>query len=95
MARFPDPNDQASLEAMVDRNGLRLVLDLLAEVCHDKAEHIRTNWQDKHTAAAWTQAAVRVKQCSVMEAVKFVSNDHYDAMASVSTDKPAYVWECG
>lgn len=74
---------QIALEVLVDMVGVRHTLDLLAEACHDKAEHIRSNWQDKHTAAAWTQAAVRVKQCSVMEAVKFVSNDTYDALAGL------------
>jgi hypothetical protein len=83
---------QTALEVLVDMIGVRSTLDLLAEVCHDKAEHIRANWQDKHTTAAWTQAAARVKQCSVMEAVKFVSNDMYDAMAGVR-EEPCHL--CG
>lgn len=88
---FPTTNPsneaiQVALETLVDMIGVRHTLDLLAEVCHNKAEHIRENWQDKHTAAAWTQAAAAVKRASVHDAVKIVSNDTYDAM--VAARKP-------
>ena len=41
------------LEVMIDRHGLLHVLTGLELVCSEKAEHIRTNWQDKTTASAW------------------------------------------
>jgi hypothetical protein len=43
------------LERLVDERGLMAVLEGLAGVCQDKAEHIRTGWQDKPLAKAWEQ----------------------------------------
>ena len=42
------------LELIVDREGLGNVIDLLGEICDDKAEHLLTNWQDKAAAKHWT-----------------------------------------
>lgn len=33
------------------------VLELLAAICREKAEHVRTSWQDKELADAWEKAA--------------------------------------
>lgn len=41
------------LEAIIDRHGLKATIDLLAVICGDKAEHIRSNWQDETTAKTW------------------------------------------
>ena len=48
-----------ALEAMIDNNhgGLGDVLDLIAEVCSAKADHILTNWQDEATADLWDRYA--------------------------------------
>ena len=45
--------ERADLEALVDRWGVRGVMDALAAVCADKAEHLRANWQDGRLAAGW------------------------------------------
>jgi hypothetical protein len=45
-----------TLEHYVDRYGLRSTLDALACICTDKAEHIRSNWQDQTTARPWEKA---------------------------------------
>lgn len=45
------------LETMLDNVGLTALLDMLGEVCHEKAEHIRTNWQDEGNAKTWDRAA--------------------------------------
>jgi hypothetical protein len=37
---------ETTLEELVDSRGLNAVLDTLADICHEKAEHIRCNWQD-------------------------------------------------
>jgi hypothetical protein len=34
------------LERLVDENGLTAVLDALATVCYEKADHVQSNWQD-------------------------------------------------
>jgi hypothetical protein len=44
------------LEASIDEHGLAAVLDNLALVCFAKAEHLQSNWQDAHTAVAWSAA---------------------------------------
>ena len=50
-------DDMLALEDMVDRHGLYAVAGMLAEVCHEKADHLATNWQD-HTAALQDRKSV-------------------------------------
>jgi hypothetical protein len=52
-----DPNAMEELESMIDANGLSWVLDHLCDICHAKAEHVQSNWQDAHLAKAWERAA--------------------------------------
>lgn len=49
------------LEAMIDRHGLHHVLTGLVLICHEKAEHILVNWQDKSLAKTWGDAANAIK----------------------------------
>ena len=42
-----------ALEGMLDKLGLPAVVSLLAEVCQEKAEHLRSNWQDEGSAREW------------------------------------------
>ncbi len=44
------------LESMIDRHGLTHVLIGLGLVCHEKAEHLRANWQDRESAKQWYRA---------------------------------------
>lgn len=44
---------RADLENLVDRFGLGHVLSALVEMCHEKANHLRSNWQDATTARVW------------------------------------------
>jgi hypothetical protein len=43
------------LEKFVDKYGLKMVVDMLSEVAHDKAVHIAENWQDVALAKVWTK----------------------------------------
>lgn len=45
--------ERDTLEAMIDRTSLTAVLEGMFDVCGDKAEHVRANWQDEHTAEVW------------------------------------------
>ena len=45
--------DNPELEMLVDRQGLRIVLEMLAHICIEKADHVRSNWQDEHLARIW------------------------------------------
>lgn len=48
--------DKNEIEQMIDRHGLPSILGALSAICSDKAEHIRTNWQDENTAKLWDSA---------------------------------------
>lgn len=45
------------IEALIDAHGLYAVTEALIEVCHGKAEHLASNWQDPTSARNWTKAA--------------------------------------
>ena len=57
MCRDLNKQEVFDLEALIDRAGLCAVLQSLSTICNDKADHIRTNWQDNVTAKAWDSAA--------------------------------------
>jgi hypothetical protein len=52
------------LEMMIDKIGLSKVLFMLAEICHDKADHVATNWQDQRLAKAWLVDAMLMEQAA-------------------------------
>lgn len=64
---------QEVLERCVDRTSLKIVLDALADICHEKAEHVRVNWQDATLGSAWESAGKRVGTCAASRAVDIVS----------------------
>jgi hypothetical protein len=43
------------LEQHVDKVGLSSVLNILAEICHEKAGHLQSAWQDSVAAKSWTK----------------------------------------
>lgn len=60
------------LEGLVDRWTLTDVLEQLARVCGEKAEHLRSNWQDNESARVWDRMYNRIRtaedvarECSV------------------------------
>ena len=48
-----------SLESLIDRapEGVEGVLELVVEICYEKADHVQTNWQDLGTAQWWAMVA--------------------------------------
>lgn len=46
---------KAIIEQLIDETSLQTVLDALAEVCEEKAEHVSTNWQDPALAGWWAR----------------------------------------
>jgi hypothetical protein len=48
---------EAQLESLVDQTSLLSVLETLTDICHGKAEHLRSNWQDNTAAKAWEKDA--------------------------------------
>lgn len=53
-------NDMEHLERMIDSYGLEGVLYAIGDICADKADHIRSNWQDEGMAKFWEQRLLRV-----------------------------------
>ena len=49
--------DKDALEQFVDAYGLSDVLSALSDICGDKAEHLRSNWQDRASANVWARDA--------------------------------------
>ena len=45
------------LESIVDNHGLAPTIEMLAEICNLKADHIRSNWQDDSLASRWGRMA--------------------------------------
>ena len=47
-----------NLEDLVDEYGLSDVLRKLSDICGEKADHLRTNWQDSTSADRWDKAYI-------------------------------------
>lgn len=53
------------LEMKVDAHGVEGVLNMLSEICSEKAEHLRGNWQDEREAKVWDKAGTRIAAIKV------------------------------
>lgn len=74
MAKRLQAPDADDLEHMLDRYTLADLLDGLATICAEKAEHVRSNWQDETTAKLWERASMSVSTFgATSKAVKAVS----------------------
>lgn len=63
--------DQETLETMIDKTNIHKVIEGLIDICDDKAEHIRTNWQDENQAKEWERVAKSLLR--VMDASQFLN----------------------
>jgi hypothetical protein len=52
---------KAVLEELVDADSLDGVLEALAAICREKADHIRANYDDRSLARAWAIAGIRLE----------------------------------
>jgi len=50
------------LEQLIDQNSLQGVLNTLADVCSEKADHLQSNWQDTFEANIWTCRAKAISK---------------------------------
>jgi hypothetical protein len=48
----------AVVEQAIDEFGLKRVVDAIARICYEKAEHVLTNWQDRPMAGWWSRRGV-------------------------------------
>lgn len=65
MPRYLSQEQKDQLEALVDSASLSAVLVALAEVAAEKAEHLRSNWQDAVSARTWDAASRKVDSLSM------------------------------
>lgn len=47
---------QGRVEKLVDGCTLFGVVEALQTICYEKADHLRSNWQDEASAKAWNRA---------------------------------------
>jgi hypothetical protein len=47
------------IEALIDSHGLYGVVAAINRICHAKAEHLSTNWQDMRAAKSWDKAGTK------------------------------------
>jgi hypothetical protein len=52
------------IEQLVDVHTLRVLVDALVDICHAKAEHLQSNWQDKVAARSWERDAKMLARLS-------------------------------
>ena len=52
------PEEQ--LERFIDSHSLKYVIEQIAYICQEKADHVRTSWQDQNLASTWDEDAIRV-----------------------------------
>jgi len=57
------------LEMMIDKHGLSKVLFWIAEICHEKADHVKSNWQDRELAKAWNVDAKAVERIAAKDRI--------------------------
>lgn len=52
--------EKRDIESLVDACTMELLLDALVQICHEKSEHVSSNWQDKALARRWMHMAARL-----------------------------------
>ena len=55
-------NNQDVLKDLVDACSLEGVMEMLATICAEKAEHLDADRQDQRSAQRWLSAATRLSQ---------------------------------
>lgn len=58
-----------ALEGAIDESSLASVIEALSVIAYEKAEHIRSTWQDQQTARMWTRNARRLENWAGMVTV--------------------------
>lgn len=55
-------SDTDKLESLIDSHGLAAVLDAMAQIAFEKAEHIVSNYADTATARQWDKANAALRK---------------------------------
>lgn len=62
--------DADRIEALIDRHGVRALLETVADICRLKGHHIREAWQDDALANRWIRAAEAIERAESSAALK-------------------------
>ncbi len=63
MSILPESPFANTLESLIDRHGIRAVVKAAVDICHGKAEHVRTNWpEEKELAKLWDEAGDKLER---------------------------------
>jgi hypothetical protein len=58
-------SDKVALEVMIDKYNLETVLEVLADICGEKAQHIRESYSDNPLAEHWDRMAGEIGAISL------------------------------
>jgi hypothetical protein len=56
--------DASEMERIIDRLGLHRALSLIETICAEKANHVRSSYNDPSGALRWNKAAIKVSSCA-------------------------------
>lgn len=73
MNRMNEAEFNLEIERQIDARGLDVVLNVIGDLCDDKAEHLAAAWQDEPLAEAWSKAAQEILEAAQSTAVQKVS----------------------
>ena len=65
MGKLLNTTSVFEIEELIDSNSLASVLYAISEICHGKADHLRTNWQDNNQAADWERFGKSLEYASI------------------------------
>jgi hypothetical protein len=52
---------QDQLEMLLDKSSVAAILEVLSNICAEKADHIQTNWQDGGLATEWREMSDKLQ----------------------------------
>lgn len=60
-------DDKLALEKLIDVHGLHGVLVAMSDICHEKADHLVTDWQDPQAGRNWTRWGERLSKLGTVD----------------------------
>ena len=53
-----------AIELEMDKTSLAEIVDIVAEICAEKAQHVEENWDDPELARVWSEASASLLETS-------------------------------
>jgi hypothetical protein len=63
--RYTPTTASETLESILDQYTMTTVIDFLACIASEKAEHVRSNWQDEPLARQWDRLSKTLEKAMV------------------------------